>query len=76
MAHAGELHPRVTRALGLPERSCAVEIDLEPMLDAVEAAGVLQVRAVSTFPPAKEDIALVVDEAVTARPHPQKHTMT
>ena len=67
VAHAGELHPRVTRALGLPERSCAVEIDLEPMLDAVEAAGVLQVRAVSTFPPAKEDIALVVDEAVTAR---------
>ena len=66
VGHAGELHPRVARGLGLPERSCAVEIDLEPLLEAVEAAGVLQVRAVSTFPAGKEDIALVVDEAVTA----------
>ena len=66
VGHAGELHPRVARGLGLPERSCAVEIDLEPLLEAVETAGVLQVRAVSTFPAGKEDIALVVDEAVTA----------
>ncbi|MDU0349065.1 phenylalanine--tRNA ligase subunit beta, partial [Actinomyces sp. MRS3W] len=66
VAHAGELHPRVSRDLGLPERTCAVEIDLEPLLDAAAAAGVLQVRAVSTFPAAKEDIALVVDESVTA----------
>ena len=65
VGYAGELHPRVARALGLPERACAVEIDLEPLLDAVEASGVLQVRAVSTFPAGKEDIALVVDEAVT-----------
>jgi len=36
------------------------------LLEAVEAAGVLQVRAVSTFPAGKEDIALVVDEAVAA----------
>ncbi|WP_172120847.1 phenylalanine--tRNA ligase subunit beta [Actinomyces faecalis] len=66
VAHAGELHPRTVKELGLPARSCAVEIDLEPLLEAAEAAGVLQVTAVSTFPPAKEDIALVVDEAVTA----------
>ena len=66
VGHAGELHPRVVRALGLPERACALEIDLEPLLEAVEAAGVLQVRAVSTFPAGKEDIALVVDEAVAA----------
>lgn len=66
VAHAGELHPRVCRALGLPERACAVEMDLEPLLDAVEAAGVLQVQAVSTFPAAKEDLAFVVDEQVTA----------
>lgn len=66
VAHAGELHPRVVRELGLPARACAVEIDLEPLLAAVESAGVLQVKAVSTFPPAKEDIALVVDESVTA----------
>lgn len=66
VAHAGELHPRVAKALGLPARSCAVEIDLEPLLAAVEAAGVLQVRPISTFPAAKEDVALVVDESVTA----------
>ena len=66
VAHAGELHPRVAKELGLPARSCAVEIDLEPLLDAVEAAGVLQVKAIPTFPAAKEDVALVVDESVAA----------
>ena len=66
VAHAGELHPRVVRELALPERACAVEIDLEPLLDAVESAGVLQVSPVLTFPAAKEDIALVVDESVPA----------
>ncbi|QKD79887.1 phenylalanine--tRNA ligase subunit beta [Actinomyces marmotae] len=66
VAHAGELHPRVARALGLPERSCAVEIDLDALLDAAEGRGVPQMGAISTFPAAKEDIALVVDESVTA----------
>ena len=66
VAYAGELHPRVARGLGLPERACALEIDLEPLLEAAEAAGALHVRAVSTFPAGKEDIALVVDESVTA----------
>ena len=66
VAHAGELHPRVARSLGLPPRSCACEIDLEPLLAAVEEAGVLQVRPVRTVPAAKEDIALVVDEHVPA----------
>ncbi|MCL3778601.1 MULTISPECIES: phenylalanine--tRNA ligase subunit beta [unclassified Actinomyces] len=66
VAHAGELHPRAARELGLPARACAAEIDLEPLLAAVEEAGVLQVSPVLTFPPAKEDVALVVDEAVPA----------
>lgn len=66
VAHAGELHPRVARSLGLPERACAVELDLEPLLAAAQSAGVLQVTPVSTFPVAKEDLALVVDESVTA----------
>ena len=66
MAHAGELHPRVAAALGLPERACAFEIDLAPLLAAVEAAPVFQVAPVSTFPAAKEDLALVVDESVDA----------
>ncbi|WP_103061853.1 phenylalanine--tRNA ligase subunit beta [Actinomyces qiguomingii] len=66
IAYAGELHPRVARSFGLPPRACAVEIDLEPLLAAVADAGVLQVRPVSTFPAAKEDVALVVDESVPA----------
>jgi len=66
VAHAGELHPRVVRTLGLPERACAVEIDLDPLLETVRSTGALQVKTISTFPAAKEDIALVVDESTTA----------
>lgn len=66
LGYAGEMHPRVARDLGLPARTCVVEIDIEPLVAAAESAGVLQVAAVSTFPAAKEDIALVVDEQVSA----------
>jgi phenylalanyl-tRNA synthetase beta chain len=62
VGHAGELHPRVLEAVGLPPRTCAVELNL----DALIANGVPVVPAprVSTFPVAKEDVALVVDAAV------------
>ncbi|MET9762951.1 phenylalanine--tRNA ligase subunit beta [Streptomyces sp. NPDC006372] len=64
VGHAGELHPRVVKALGLPARTCAMEIDL----DAVESAGDATVRAprISTFPVATQDVALVVDAGVPA----------
>ncbi|KUH35780.1 MULTISPECIES: phenylalanine--tRNA ligase subunit beta [Streptomyces] len=62
--HAGELHPRVVKALGLPARTCAMELDL----DLVERASAGPVRAprISTFPVATQDVALVVDAAVPA----------
>ncbi|MFJ5262873.1 phenylalanine--tRNA ligase subunit beta [Streptomyces sp. NPDC088387] len=62
VGHAGELHPRVVKALGLPERTCAMELDL----DAVAAAGdgVLQAPRISSFPVATQDVALVVDRPV------------
>ncbi|MEU2184202.1 phenylalanine--tRNA ligase subunit beta [Streptomyces thermolilacinus] len=62
--HAGELHPRVVKALGLPARTCAMELDL----DLVEAASAGPVRAprISTFPVATQDVALVVDQGVPA----------
>jgi phenylalanyl-tRNA synthetase beta chain len=62
VGHAGELHPRVVKALGLPARTCAMEIDL----DAVEVAGDATVKAprISTFPVATQDVALVVDAFV------------
>ncbi|MEV6008548.1 phenylalanine--tRNA ligase subunit beta [Streptomyces sp. NPDC051976] len=64
VGHAGELHPRVTKALGLPERTCAMELDL----DRVERAAGDRVTGprVSTFPVATQDVALVVDTAVPA----------
>ncbi|MBV2364891.1 phenylalanine--tRNA ligase subunit beta [Streptomonospora nanhaiensis] len=63
VGHAGELHPRVVAAFGLPERTVAVELDL----DAVGAAGA-PVRAplVSGYPVALQDVALVVSDSVPA----------
>ncbi|MFJ9817180.1 phenylalanine--tRNA ligase subunit beta [Streptomyces sp. NPDC101151] len=62
IGHAGELHPRVVKALGLPERTCAMELDL----DALEAVGdgVPQAPRISSFPVATQDVALVVDRPV------------
>ncbi|MFF8954770.1 phenylalanine--tRNA ligase subunit beta [Streptomyces sp. NPDC014894] len=64
VGHAGELHPRVVKALGLPERTCAMELDL----DLVEKAGdsTLAAPRISTFPVATQDVALVVDAGVPA----------
>ncbi len=64
VGHAGELHPRVLKALGLPERTCAMELNL----DALEAVGdaVPQAPRISTFPVATQDVALVVDLPVPA----------
>lgn len=59
---AGELHPRVTEALGLPDRSCALELDLEQMIALAPATRAAP--AVITHPVAKEDVALIVAEEV------------
>jgi phenylalanyl-tRNA synthetase beta chain len=63
VGHAGELHPRVVAALELPPRTVAFELDLDAVLAAAPTEPV-QAVPVSTFPPAKEDIALVVTEDV------------
>lgn len=59
VARAGELHPRVCEAFGLPKRSCALELDVDALV-AHMAEEPIQVSGVSTFPVAKEDFALVV----------------
>jgi phenylalanyl-tRNA synthetase beta chain len=64
LGHAGELHPRVCKALGLPERTCAMELDLDRLLAA--APGPLEAPRISTFPVATQDVALIVDESVPA----------
>ncbi|HQR79717.1 MAG TPA: phenylalanine--tRNA ligase subunit beta, partial [Actinomycetota bacterium] len=62
--HAGELHPDVIAHYGLPARSCAAEIDLSALLGA--ASPVAPAPRVSGFPVAKEDVALVVDQDLSA----------
>ncbi|MGW2487247.1 phenylalanine--tRNA ligase subunit beta [Streptomyces sp. NPDC001606] len=62
IGHAGELHPRVVKALGLPERTCAMELDLDRLEEAGE--GTPQAPGISAFPVATQDVALVVDRPV------------
>lgn len=64
VGHAGELHPRVCATLGLPPRSVAAEVDLEPLLE--RAVHLRPARLFSNYPVAKEDVALVVDADVPA----------
>ena len=64
VGHAGELHPRVCTALGLPPRSVAAELDLDALIGA--AVHLRPAPSFSGFPVAKEDVALVVDEEVPA----------
>jgi phenylalanyl-tRNA synthetase beta chain len=64
--HAGELHPRVIEAFGLPERTCAMELDLSVMFTAAEAVGSVQAPQLSGYPLATQDVALIVDAAVPA----------
>ncbi|MEJ2890740.1 phenylalanine--tRNA ligase subunit beta [Actinomycetospora aeridis] len=62
VGHAGELHPKVLEALGMPARTCAMEIEL----DRLPLAEDRPVPAVSSFPPVLLDVALVLDQAVPA----------
>jgi phenylalanyl-tRNA synthetase beta chain len=62
VGHAGELHPRVVAALDLPARTVAFEINL----DALGDPGPVSAPDISTYPPAVQDVALVVDSAVSA----------
>jgi phenylalanyl-tRNA synthetase beta chain len=59
---AGELHPRVIGNLGLPPRTCAMELDL----DAFGVPAPAQAPELSNLPPVLLDLALVVPEDVPA----------
>jgi phenylalanyl-tRNA synthetase beta chain len=60
---AGEVHPKVCTAYGVPPRTAAAEVDLDVLMEHAQ-----QVRGprFSSFPVAKEDVALVVADGVTA----------
>jgi phenylalanyl-tRNA synthetase beta chain len=64
LGHAGELHPKVVAALGLPSRTLAAELDLDRLIEAAEVT--VAARDVITSPVAYSDVALVVAEGVTA----------
>ncbi|WP_055603159.1 phenylalanine--tRNA ligase subunit beta [Streptomyces aureus] len=64
VGHAGELHPRVVKAFGLPARTCAMEIDLDRLEKANE--GPVKAPRISSFPVATQDVALVVADNVPA----------
>jgi phenylalanyl-tRNA synthetase beta chain len=64
VGYAGELHPKVVEALGLPPRTCVLELalDLLPLTERRPAP------SISPFPPVLLDVALVVDEDQPAAP--------
>ncbi len=64
VGYAGELHPKLLAAKGLPERMAAMELDAEVLFEA--AADVIVARNISTFPIATQDVALVVPVDVPA----------
>jgi phenylalanyl-tRNA synthetase beta chain len=63
VGHAGELHPRVCTAFSVPARTAALELDLDALL----AASTEPVAPrFSSYPVAKEDVALIVPMGVPA----------
>ena len=62
VGHAGELHPKVVEALGLPARTCAMELDL----DAIPLDDARPAPQVSPYPPVSVDVALVAPAEVPA----------
>ncbi|CAN7411048.1 phenylalanine--tRNA ligase subunit beta [Knoellia sp. LjRoot47] len=64
LGHVGELHPKAVASLGLPARTVGGELDLDVLSRAAEAP--LTARTLTTFPMAQSDVALVVDDSVTA----------
>lgn len=63
IGHAGELHPSVVKSFGLPERTAALELDLDALIRLAPRTG--SISPVSPHPVAKEDVALVVSNDVS-----------
>ncbi|OUC99850.1 phenylalanine--tRNA ligase subunit beta [Streptosporangium minutum] len=61
VGHAGELHPRVIEAYGLPARTSAMELELSRLES--PSAGPVAAPVISAYPVATQDVALIVDAA-------------
>jgi phenylalanyl-tRNA synthetase beta chain len=64
--HAGELHPRAIQAFRLPERTCAMELDLTVVETVAAALPPAAAPRLSGYPVATMDVALVVPDSVPA----------
>ncbi|HSF35172.1 MAG TPA: phenylalanine--tRNA ligase subunit beta [Nocardioides sp.] len=64
IGHAGEVHPTVCQAFGLPKRTVAAEVDLDLLI--ARSVHLRKAPTFSSYPVAKEDVALVVDATVPA----------
>jgi len=62
IAHAGEIHPRITAALGLPDRTIFFAI----VLDAIPIRKPIHARPVIPMPAAIQDISMFVPQKVSA----------
>ena len=63
VAHAGEIHPRILEAYGLPARSVAFAV----ALNALPQSQLVRPTYVGTMPAALQDVALIVDATVSAQ---------
>lgn len=64
LGHAGELHPQVCAEFGLPARTAAAELNLDALIELADDR--IVAPSFSSYPVAKEDVALVVDANVPA----------
>jgi phenylalanyl-tRNA synthetase beta chain len=63
VAHAGEIHPRILEAYGLPARSVAFAV----ALNVLPQSQLVRPTYVGTMPAALQDVALIVDATVSAQ---------
>ena len=63
LGYVGELHPTVVSGAGIGGRVVALEIDVEPVLN---AARVPRAQPLPRFPAVERDLAVVVEETVAA----------
>ena len=64
IGYAGELHPGVVGAWGLPAGACAMELDADALVSAADALVPGEMTSLSSHPAVKQDVALVVDAGV------------
>ena len=62
VAHAGEIHPRISAALGLPERTIFFAL----LVDAIPVQGAIQAKPVITMPAAIQDVSFYLSSEVSA----------